>query len=272
MNHRSNKVICFTKMSGSDNDFVVIDNRRTVISQRASLARVVCQRKTSVGADGLIVIEKSKKADFKMRIFNPDGSEAEMCGNGARCAALYVSIKPGKRLTMETGAGVLTAKIMTGNSVKLKMPEPKDLKLNFNIMVDKKPQKLSYLNTGVPHAVLWVGAIDKVDVYNLGKKIRYHSSFQPGGTNVNFVKVKDRNSIYVRTYERGVEDETLACGTGSTASAIIAGLTKGLRSPVSVHTRGGEVLKIYFSQKDNKIENMYLEGKVKFVFAGKMVV
>ena len=267
-------MIIFTKMSGSDNDFVVIDNRSDIISGRASFARSVCRRRTSIGADGLILIEKSKRADFRMRIFNPDGSEAEMCGNGARCAALYANLKfkrpDAKRWSIQTGAGILSAQIKAANSVKIKMVEPKELKLDFNIKLDGTPYTLSYLNTGVPHTVVWVKDIDKADVYNLGRKIRHHSYFNPAGTNVNFVKVKDKNSIYIRTYERGVENETLACGTGSTASAIIAGLTRGLISPVLVHTRGGEVLKIYFSQKGAKIKDVYLEGNVKFVFQGEI--
>jgi diaminopimelate epimerase len=273
---KPNNIILFTKMSGSNNDFIIVDNRRNSINQRATLARSVCQRRISVGADGLILVEKSEKADFRMRIFNPDGSEAEMCGNGARCAALYGSNRlfrqPRKTLLIETKAGILKAWIIGKDTVKIKMSQPKDIRINFSLKVGKHAHNVSYINTGVPHAVIWVKDIDKTDVCSLGKKIRYHSCFYPQGTNVNFIKIKDKNSIYIRTYERGVEDETLACGTGSVASAIMAGITKGFKSPVSVYTRGKEILKIYFTKDDETIQDVYLEGKVKFVFEGQITI
>ena len=274
-------MVNFTKMSGTNNDFVVIDNRKDIISNHSDFAKFICQRRVSVGADGLILIENSKKADFKMRIFNPDGSEAEMCGNGARCAALYGDLKVGHRglqdnkertssLKIETKAGVLSAEVFAKNIVKLKMSKPIDLKLNLIIKMNNTKQEISYINTGVPHTVLFVCDIDKIDVYNVGKKIRYHSYFETQGTNVDFIKVKDKNSIYMRTYERGVENETLACGTGAVASAIIACLKKGLTNPVNVYTRGGEILKIYFKNKGDKVYDVYLEGKVRIVYEGNI--
>ncbi len=269
------KIIRFTKVNGSDNDFVVIDNRRNVVSNRVSFAKYICQRRLSVGADGLILIEGSRRADFKMRIFNPDGSEAEMCGNGARCVALYVSLRildRRSKLKIETKAGILEAEIMAKDRVKLKMSNPVNLRLNLKVKIDKKAKEVFHINTGVPHTVLFVPDITKADVYNTGRKLRFHACFKPQGTNVDFVKVRDRSSIYMRTYERGVENETLACGTGAVASAIIAHLRKGVRSPISVHTRSGEVLRVYIEYKDDKINDVYLEGNVKIIYEGNIRV
>ncbi len=281
-NENLSKMINFTKMNGSHNDFVIIDNRQDIISNRSDFAKFICQRRVSVGADGLILIENSKKADFKMRILNPDGSEAEMCGNGARCAALYGDLKLGRRglqdkvrnssLKIETKAGILSAKVFAKDIVKLKMSKPIDLKLNLIIKINNINQNISYINTGVPHTVLFVSDIDKINVYNVGKKIRYHPYFKPQGSNIDFIKVKDKNSIYMRTYERGVENETLACGTGAVASAIIACLKKEVDKPVNVYTRGGEILKIYFKNKGNEIYDVYLEGRVKLVYEGTIIV
>lgn len=269
------KVIRFTKMNGSDNDFVVIDNRKNLVSRRVSFAKSVCQRRMSAGADGLILIETSKRADFKMRIFNPDGSEAEMCGNGARCAALFGSSKILSRrpkLKIETKAGILEAEIVAKDKVKLKMSKPVNLRLGLKIKINKKNKEVFYIDTGVPHTVLFVPDINKADVYNTGRKLRFHTYFKPKGTNVDFVSLRDKNSIYMRTYERGVESETLACGTGAVASAVIAHLRKGLKNPVSVYTRGGEVLRIYIEDKHNKINDVYLEGNVKVVYEGNIRV
>jgi diaminopimelate epimerase len=252
--------ISFTKMVASGNDFVVIErSQNPAINNPRILARSICDRKFGVGADGLLLLEKSKIADVRMRIFNPDGSEAEMCGNGARCSVLYV----GRRNTkLETKAGIIQSQLK-GNSVKIKLTEPKDLKLNLPIKVNNRTLQVNFINTGVPHTVIFVADLDKIDVINLGRQIRFHKRFAPQGTNVDFVEALSNKSIKIRTYERGVEDETLACGTGIVASALITNYQK-----INVHTKSGEILKVYFDKIGDKFRNVWLEGKAKIVYKG----
>ncbi|MBU4343725.1 MAG: diaminopimelate epimerase [Candidatus Omnitrophica bacterium] len=261
----------FTKMVGAGNDFVVIDTRLSVIGVRLSLPKLacaLCERKTGVGADGALVLEKSKKADFKMRIFNADGSEAEMCGNGLRCAVLHAGKK--RKVKIETMAGMYEAEITGKNRVRIKMAGPKDLKKDLCIIVNGRAIKVNYIDTGVPHAVIFVEGLDKIDVDNIGRGIRYHDEFKPRGTNVDFVEIIDDTSIRMRTYERGVEGETLACGTGAVASAIISVI--GYRLSVigiNVHTKGG-ILKVYFKKDGSKVKDVYLEGEAKIVYKGEV--
>jgi len=212
-----------------------------------------------------------------MRIFNPDGSEPEMCGNGARCLARFAFIKgiASAETVMETRAGNVEAWVK-GKKVKVRLVNPSDINLNFKISLKPRgSQKINFINTGVPHAVVFVPALSKVDVQNLGRAIRYHKRFAPSGANVNFVTLQGKNSLYIRTYERGVEDETLACGTGAVASALISGLQGKVSSPVEVHTRGGEVLKVeYIIEKDRKriekFKGVWLEGEVRVVYEGEL--
>lgn len=266
------KQLEFVKMVASGNDFVVIENSKAKIlnSKLPSFAKGICDRNLGVGGDGLLVIEPSKKADFKMRIFNPDGSEAEMCGNGARCVALYAKEKRivDGDMRIDTLSGIIEARV-SGDNVKIKIQDPKDIKLDFDLPVEGKDYKVSFVNTGVPHAVLFVQELESFDVKRLGRVIRYHENFAPKGTNVNFVEIEKGNSIKVRTYERGVEDETLACGTGVTASAIVSAVSKGLKSPVSCLTKSGEKLKVYFDRAGDNFKNVYLEGGARIVFYGR---
>ncbi len=268
------RMIKFTKAVATGNDFVIIDNRRRIIGGRIALfAKKICDRKYSVGADGLLLLERSKKADFRMRIFNPDGTEAAMCGNGSRCAALFAAVKrvAPPNMSIETLAGMLGASVK-GDLVKVKLTDPKDIRRDLCVSIDKRMYKLSFVNTGVPHAVYFVDDIDKVDVNHLGSRIRHHPDFLPAGTNADFVKVAGPALIKVRTYERGVEGETLACGTGSVASALMAAKTEKMTSPVTVHTQGGERLKVHFDRIDSHFSNVYLEGKAKLVFDGVMKI
>jgi len=259
------KAIDFLKMSGSGNDFIVIDNRKSVVKKPAEFARRYCDRKFGAGADGLLLVEKSKNYDFKMVYFNSDGSRAAFCGNGSRCIALFAHINgiAGRKMSFESDAGIILAEIGRGNTVKVKMPDPKDIKLDFDITVDGKKYNASFADTGVPHTVIFVNNIEKTDVATLGRKIRWHKMFKPAGTNVNFVKLLGKNRISVRTYERGVEGETLACGTGTVASAVVSILKKYVVSPLSSTTRGGETLRVYYDGK-----TAFFEGKVIDVFEG----
>ncbi len=271
-------MIKFTKMSASGNDFVVIDNRESQISdvssQISELVKKVCKRKLGVGADGVLLIENSSKVDFKMRIFNPDGGEVEMCGNGARCIALWAKSKiknQKSKIEIETKAGVLEAEVVSDNTVKLKMSDPVNPKLNSKLSVDGKEYEVHSINTGVPHVVLFVEDLEKAKVKELGKKIRYHQEFTPEGTNANFIKVRNKDSLDIRTYERGVEDETLACGTGAAASAIISHLLGKTKSPTKLHTKSGSILTVYFDSSSSKITNLSLEGDAAIVYEGELV-
>ncbi len=265
--------IPFSKMSGSGNDFILIDNRQNILDADHLTEFIirVCTRKVSVGADGLILIEPSKQLHFRWRFFNADGSEGEMCGNGGRCAARFAFLKgiAPERLSFETLAGKIEAEVF-GRRVKLQMVQPFGLELDFPVAIDQQEHHLHFINTGVPHAIEIVKENTQVPVKDLGPKIRFHPRFQPAGTNANFVQVIDHGHLKVRTYERGVEDETLACGTGAVASALIAA-AKGLAdSPVAVETTGGELLNIYFQRKGNEFEQVFLEGDTRLVYEGML--
>jgi len=266
-------MIEFFKMSGSGNDFILMDDRGDTLPVKdiKIFVKKVCERKVSVGADGLIIIKKSDKADFRWLFFNADGSEAEMCGNGGRCAARYAFIRgiAGAKLSFETVAGIIDAEVK-GEIIKLRLTDPKDLKIDYAIPVDGKSVGLNSVNTGVPHAVVIAGDIEKADVFNLGKKIRYHEAYRPAGTNANFIQIVDRKTIRVRTYERGVEDETLACGTGAVASALVSSAKGMVESPVNVLVKSGETLKIYFERNQGGFEKVYLEGPAKVVYQGTL--
>ncbi|MCX7661320.1 MAG: diaminopimelate epimerase, partial [Candidatus Omnitrophica bacterium] len=233
------KKISFVKMVASGNDFVVIERWSHKSWTLKKLASRICDRKFGVGADGLLVLEKSEIAEIKMRIFNPDGSEAQMCGNGARCVALYIKSKIKKpKIRIETKSGIIHSQVDKDN-VKIKLTEPKDIKLNIPIKINNRTLKVNFINTGVPHTVIFVEGLEKINVVDWGRLIRFHKRFSPAGTNVDFVEVLNNHSIKIRTYERGVEDETLACGTGAVAGAIISSfnfLTSGYKK-INVQTK-----------------------------------
>ena len=264
-------MIEFYKMSGSGNDFIIIDNRSLSLNvdDFSAFARKICERKISVGADGLILIEPSNTVDFKWQFFNSDGSRAEMCGNASRCVARYAylkSIAP-RQMSFETLAGIISAHV-SGDVVKVPLTDPSPLKTKQNILLNGQEHILDFIDTGVPHAVTFVDSVDHYAVVETGKKIRYHESFRPKGTNADFAEVLDRHKMNVRTYERGVEDETLACGTGVVA-AVLAAAGRGLvETPVDVVVRSGESLRIYYEKKDDRFEEIYLEGKVKIIYQG----
>jgi len=264
--------ITFYKMQASGNDFVVVDHRENFIPDVFQFTQKVCVRQFGIGADGVLLVENSKTSDFKMRIINADGSEAEMCGNGSRCIALFAHemLKFPEQMTIETLAGEISAHI-TDKGIKVKLTEPKDFKDAFTLKLDGREVELYHLDTGVPHIIHYPESLSDLPINEVGGAIRFHSEFEPKGVNVNFVEVTGPHDISVRTYERGVEAETFACGTGSTASALISALTKSVKSPVNVFTTGGEVLKIYFDKKDNQLSNVYLEGKAYFSFRGELI-
>lgn len=270
-NKRNNKAIEFFKMSGSGNDFIIIDNRDLSLNvgNISKFARKICQRNFSVGADGLVIIEPSAKADFKWRFYNSDGSVAEMCGNASRCVARFMHLKgiAGKKMTWETIAGIIGAEV-NGDTAKVKLTDPSALVAGIKIEADGQKFILDSIDTGVPHAVAFVDDIDNYDVYNIGRKIRFHKKFAPRGTNADFASVINRHKIKVRTYERGVEDETLACGTGIVAAVLTAAQRGLVESPTDVLVKSGETLRIYFENKNGAWREIFLEGKVKMVYQG----
>jgi diaminopimelate epimerase len=263
--------IPFYKMVASGNDFVVVDNRRGVVKDAVTFTRKICRPHQDVGADGVLLFESSKKANFKMRILNPDGSEATACGNGFRCIALYAHdiLKYSSRMNFESGSGLIEAEVGVGENVKVQLVKPRVFEMDAVLEVSKRRLHYAFLDTGVPHVVILVDGIEKVDVFEMGKAIRNHPRFQPFGTNVNFVEVKNKKEIAVRTYERGVESETLACGTGSTASAVVSVLKGHIESPASVLTKSGEKLRIDIRRKADEITKVFLEGKAQFVYKGE---
>ena len=265
--------IPFFKMEASGNDFVVVDNRKKLISDAASFAKDACQRHTGIGGDGLLLMESSKKADFKMRILNADGSEAEACGNGFRCIALLAHRKLnfGREHRFESLGGRIDA-FVTGGRVRVRLMDPKDFLERQKIKLGEKELTYCFIRVGVPHVVIFVEGLSQLPVFELGRAIRYHSQFKPAGTNVNFVEVTGPHSICIETYERGVEENTEACGTGSTASALVSALAGYVEPPVEVKTRGGEILTVDFLKKGNRIQDVYLEGEAKLVYEGKISI
>lgn len=261
----------FFKMQASGNDFVVIDNRRRLIRNPREFARRICAPHTGVGADGVLLLETSRRADFKMRIVNSDGSEAEACGNGFRCIALYAHriLKLPARFKFESLSGIIEAAIQK-NNVKVRMVKPSGYREGEVVVLGNRLH-YAYINTGVPHVVIFVQGLDKIDVQQLGRAIRTHEDFKPKGTNVNFVEVTGKKAIRVRTYERGVEQETLACGTGSTASGIISAMMGYTAPPVKVKTSGGELLTIDFELAGKDVKSAFLEGEAHFVYEGKLL-
>lgn len=261
----------FWKMNGAGNDFVVIDNRSLEHALgREEIARI-CQRQRGVGADGFLAVEPAQNgADFRMRYYNADGGEAEMCGNGARCFARFVNRLEGGRLeetSFETIAGVIRAGFV-GDNVRIELSEPFDLSLGTKLSIEGGELEVHSVNTGVPHAVVFVDDVEAVDIVRLGSAIRHHEHFAPAGTNVNFVQVVDRDLIRIRTYERGVEDETLACGTGMVACAIIHHELHGSPTPIRVRVAGGDTLEVDFARSGETWENVTLLGPADFTFEG----
>lgn len=278
------QTILLTKMQAAGNDFLVVDAMRRTLSSPAALARKLCHRRFGVGADGLILICPPRGArlrtgtppDYRMRIFNSDGSEAEMCGNGSRCAVRFaVEHRIASRMhRFETLAGPVTGVYLSPTQACVGLMPPSDIRARVVVrLAGGRPVTGASINTGVPHFVAMVADVDKIDVDGVGRRIRFHAAFAPRGTNVNFVQVLRGSRIRVRTYERGVEAETLACGTGSTASAIVASFARSLRPPVFVETRGGGVLKISFAGTGSAgVRDVTMQGPVEKVFETRVEI
>ena len=268
--------IKFTKMSAGGNDFIIIDRRQeNTAFATGAFASQVCRRKFSIGADGVLLLESSPSADVKLRIFNPDGSEAEMCGNGACCTALYIThnaFYPTEEcITINAKAGILEAVVTGENRVKLKMTTPKDIKFDLKAELDGARHELYFVNTGVPHTIIFVEDLKNIPIDKWGRKIRCLKDFSPHGTNVDFVKVKSDETLDLRVYERGVEKETFSCGTGAVAAAVVAAKTGRIKkSPVNVYPHGGHCLKVHLCFNGEKITDAYLESETQISYTGEI--
>ncbi|MDQ2867144.1 MAG: diaminopimelate epimerase [Verrucomicrobiota bacterium] len=260
----------FTKMSGAGNDFVMIDNRDGRVRLSAPQISKICDRHRGVGADGILLIEPAANgADFRMRYYNSDGGEAEMCGNGARCFARFAERVAGAKqsVAFETPAGVIGAQLQ-GDLVRITMTEPHDARFDIEIVSADDQWRGHFINSGVPHVVVPVSNIEDVQVNREGAIIRHHQLFAPAGANVNFLEKRGPKTIAIRTYERGVENETLACGTGVVASALIFAATEKIDDPISVLVRGGSELSVDFQRHDEDFHDVTLTGPAEFVFEG----
>ena len=254
-------------MNGAGNDFVLIDNRDGDVVLSAAQVAHLCHRQRGVGADGLILLKPcaDEQADWAWDFFNSDGGKAEMCGNGARCFARYVSkvAEANGSISFLTMGGVIRAQI-DDSKVTVNLTDPTDLRLEETVSLSIGDHQIHSVNTGVPHAVLFVDDADDAMVASLGSEIRHHEHFAPEGTNVNFVQSNAPSHIRVRTYERGV-GETLACGTGVTAAAMIVSSLQGFVSPIKVDVLGGDTLEVSFEEDLN---NVRLTGPAEFVYEG----
>jgi len=255
----------FSKYQGTGNDFIMVDNRKQGFIPDEKIVKALCHRRTGVGADGLIIVEPHDTYDFSMRYFNADGHESTMCGNGGRCAIAFAyaeGICSKKPFFM--AADGLHEGIIDGKLVHLKMQD-----------VDKisKIDKGFFLDTGSPHFVVFTNGVKDFPVFQEGRKIRYRKEFAPRGTNVNFVEIINQTTLFNRTYERGVEEETLSCGTGSVAAALVFVYTRhNVSSPVTVLTQGG-TLRIFFKAKEyGKFTDIWLQGFATAVFNGTITI
>ncbi len=264
----------FSKYEGCGNDFVLFDNRSKVFPEpHQEEVRRLCHRQQGIGADGVVLLEESDQADFRMRIFNADGSEAEMCGNGIRCLMKFIH---------ELGIGSVSCAIETmyrrlsvevnKEGVCVEMGGPTGVRWNVPLTIESTPFTLHLLNTGVPHAVLFVDDIEAFDLAYWGPRVRNHSSFHPQGTNFNVATLLVDGEMALRTYERGVEGETLACGTGATAAALAAAYLANQPSPIAVKTRSNEILTIAFSLQGKKFTEVSMTGPANLIYRGEVIL
>ena len=272
-------MLTFWKMNGAGNDFVMVDNRDGSVSLEGRQIEHLCDRHRGIGADGLLAVEPARNgADFRMRYYNADGGEAEMCGNGARCFAKFVRFLNGEAdmdfVTFETIAGQINA-TFSGDDVCINLSDPFDLELDASLEANGVTRIVHSVNTGVPHAVVVVDDLEAVEVVEEGAALRHHDRFAPKGTNVNFMQVLEPGRLAIRTYERGVEDETLACGTGMVANAIVHHQLSAAPPPVTVRVKSGETLSVGFevhtgANGEPKYKNVTLTGAADIVYKGEI--
>ncbi len=274
----------FTKMTGAGNDFILFDDESLELN--ADKIRILCSRNYGIGADGILTIHKSKTLDFKVFYYNSDGSEGALCANGARCAVkyLYEKGKIGRTTQFEFVGQTFKTEVISDTNIRQWINSPLNIKLNFKVETPRQFFNSNYVDIGSKHLVIFVDDIlinpsdiqsvvnnlALVDVNSLGRELRFHTDFAPDGLNVNFIQITDKNQLSIRTYERGVESETLACGSGCVSSAIITFLVKELETPIRIKTFGGEFLEVDFNYDGIKFTNITLTGPAKKVFEGKI--
>jgi diaminopimelate epimerase len=279
--------ISFTKMSGAGNDFIVFNKSYYPdLNFTEKQISKICDRHNGIGADGLIFVNNSEDYDFTMEYFNADGSSGSLCGNGARCAILFAKNLDKlkfKKTNFVSNQIVYSGEFISGEEIRFNLANPKKLKLNFKVKADSQLITANFIDTGSPHIVIFIDQvllaannptkfynnINEIPIVTIGREIRNLPEFAPGGVNVNFVQVEN-GFIKIRTYERGVEDETLACGTGSVAAAIITKIVKNFSSPVTLITRGNDKLFVNFVSEKNEFSNVSLTGPAKIIFTGEI--
>ncbi len=266
----------FWKMHGAGNDFILLDDREGHFPcADAALVRRLCDRHAGIGSEGLLLVQPSSRGDFRMRFFNPDGSEVGMCGNGSRCIARLahdLGAAPAN-MHIETASGMLAAEVLD-DLVRLHLPDPHDCRCNLSLDWEGQTIRYHVINTGVPHAVVETPpqVLEKLDVCRLGAAIRHHAAFAPRGTNADFMAITGPQALRVRTYERGVEAETPACGTGITACALIAGRLGLVTPPVHVTCQHGDTLEVSYRQTDNGFTAVTLLGPASYAFEGTVEI
>lgn len=268
-----NRTVSFEKYQGCGNHFILIENLQRFFSYDSSLIQKLCHPHFGIGADGVILLEPSNRADFSMRIFNSDGGEAEMCGNGLRCFGLFLKKlgNPKNIFTIETKERILSIQMEDG-LVNVSMGLPVDLQWDIPLALNGNNIRIHSLNTGVPHAVQFVNTLEDSHFVNKGKEIRFHPFFAPKGTNFNQVQLKEKGVIKIRTYERGVEAETLACGTGATAAALATAAIYHWPSPIQVELPSKESMQISFDYDQKTFREVYMKGPAKHVFSGSFLL
>ena len=280
--------VTFKKFSGAGNDFILIDKEEfpgLVLSE--SQIQKICDRRRGIGADGILLVDKLDGFDFSMRYYNSDGTLGSLCGNGARCAIKYASLSGKiKKIThFECNYEKFKGEIISDNLIKFYFNNPTKIKRNFKLKVMNQIINASFADTGSPHVVVLINDVLKnpkdlksnfdnlsgFPVVELGNEIRYHKDFKPDGVNVNFIAL-DKELLHIRTFERGVENETYACGTGSVASAIIASMNYNLVAPIELKTFGGDILTVDFNKDHDGVSNVSLTGPAEMVFSGEIIL
>jgi len=264
------KTWSFAKYAGCGNDFIIFDNQSNDFPLHRSVIQKLCHRHHGIGADGVLLLERSEVTDFRLRIFNSDGSEAEMCGNGMRCFVKWLMAKgyPQSVFHIKTMDNIITAE-SSGDMITLDMGKPANIQWNLSLKYDNRFLRIHSLNTGVPHAVHFVDNAEEVDILKIGSYLRNYSLWSPKGTNATFAQKMGSHHLKIRTYERGVEGETLACGTGAAAAAVAAAY-EGMEGPIKIETRSGDLLTVEFKSENNAFSNIKLTGPATFVFQGSI--
>lgn len=266
----------FAKMSGAGNDFIVFDNRDNALSPTPEWIAKICRRGLSVGADGVMLLQSAATGAFAMRYFNADGSEAAMCGNGGRCMARFAALLgviPEHQEICFVSAGRTYTASVAGTQVRLGLNPPQEFKTGIRLELSKGEATVSFTDTGVPHAVVFLDSVADLaaaPVASLGREIRHHGRFKPHGTNANFAVIEDQHHMRVRTYERGVEDETLACGTGVAAAVLLAANQNRVSSPVQVMTMGKSILTMEFDHSQGRFTRVVQQGEARLIYWGEL--